>query len=227
MNLDLIIILIFLFVIFIVFFPKKKREDIKFPFRAIAREMPTEIIVKLEPPPKISQPSPQPPAQLTQSPSSTPPSQNYSQYPSMSQEHMFNHSYYNQPHIREIYPVPFMRGDEYKKNYMRGTIGLRDIDRPFQDITTEFIRVGTVYSENNQDDTVMTLYRRDISPERDLYEYKVVDKTNGNDIELFLSTNINFLRNGDKIIIPGYENKGNFIVNLDTRYRYTMLRPFY
>jgi hypothetical protein len=109
----------------------------------------------------------------------------------------------------------------------RGTIGLRDMDRPFQDITTEFIRVGTVYSENSQDDTVMTLYRRDISPERDLYEYKVVDKTNGNDIELFLSTNVNFLRNGDKIMIPGYENKGNFIVNLDSRYRYTMFRPFY
>ncbi len=205
MNLDLIIILIFLFVMFIVFFPKKKREDIKFPYRVIAREMPTEIIVKLEPPPINTYQPPQP-----------------SQNPQP-----INYPYQFHPHVREIYPVPFMRGDEYRNNYMRGTIGLRDIDRPFQDITTEFIRVGTVYSENSQDDTVMTLYRRDISPERDLYEYKVVDKTNGNDLELFLSTNINFLRNGDKITIPGYENKGNFIVNLDTRYRYTMLRPFY
>lgn len=223
MNLELIVILVFLLVIFVVFFPKKKREDIHFPFRAIAKEMPTEIIVKIEPPP-IQQPTPSVPQPTTQQAiQPTPPT------PSVLQQHNIS-SYYVEPyypHVREIYPTPFMKGDEYKKNYMRGTIGLRDIDRPFQDITTEFIRVGTVHSERSDDDTVMTLYRRDISPERDLYEYKVVDKTNGNHIELFLSTNINFLRNGDKIVIPGYENKGNFIVNLDTRYRYTMLRPFY
>jgi len=221
MNLELIVILVFLLVIFVVFFPKKKREDIHFPFRAIAKEMPTEIIVKIEPTQQI-QPTHQLPSQPT--------IQQNTQSLSSMQQQVITPSYYVEPYypqVREIYPTPFMRGDEYKKNYMRGTIGLRDIDRPFQDITTEFIRVGTVYSERSDDDTVMTLYRRDISPERDLYEYKVVDKTNGNDIELFLSTNINFLRNGDKIVIPGYENKGNFIVNLDTRYRYTMLRPFY
>jgi len=176
--------------------------------------MPREIIVKIEPPP----------IQQIQ------PAQSIPSIPTNPQQQVSTPSYYVEPYypqVREIYPTPFMKGDEYKKNYMRGTIGLRDIDRPFQDITTEIIRVGTVYSERSDDDTVMTLYRRDISPERDLYEYKVVDKTNGNDIELFLSTNINFLRNGDKIVIPGYENKGNFIVNLDTRYRYTMLRPFY
>ena len=107
-----------------------------------------------------------------------------------------------------------------------GALALRDTERPYQDINTEFVRVGNVSSESKLDDTVMTLYRRDISPERDLYEYKVVDKTGGNNIEVFLSTNTTFLRNGDKITIPGYESKGLFDVMLDTRYRYSRLRPY-
>lgn len=208
MNSELLLIIIILFLLFFFLFPRKekrhRKEEINFPFRAIEKEKPTQIIVQI-------------PQALTA------PAENNKPTQPIVQTYQQNPNY-----IREMYPVPFMRGDEYRKNYMtRGTIGLRDIDRPFQDITTEFIRVGTVFSENSQDDTVMTLYRRDISSERDLYEYKVVDKTNGNDIELYLSTNINFLRNGDKIMIPGYENKGNFVVNLDTRYRYTMLRPYY
>ena len=217
----LILIIILLFVVFFFFFSRNnKREEIKFPFRAIEKEKPTQIILQIQQPT-----SPQP----TQNIQSSQPSQPINNNPPLSNNNTIQQLMSNQqvPMIREMYPVPFIRGDEYKKNYMRGTIGLRDMDRPFQDITTEFIRVGTVFSENQQDDTVMTLYRRDISPERDLYEYKVVDKTNGNDLELYLSTNVNFLRNGDKIIIPGYENKGNFVVNLDSRYRYTMLRPFY
>jgi len=217
----LILIIILLFVVFFFFFSRNnKREEIKFPFRAIEKEKPTQIILQIQQPT-----SPQP----TQNIQSSQPSQPINNNPPLSHNSTIQQVMSNPqvPMIREMYPVPFIRGDEYKKNYMRGTIGLRDMDRPYQDITTEFIRVGTVFSENQQDDTVMTLYRRDISPERDLYEYKVVDKTNGNDLELYLSTNVNFLRNGDKIIIPGYENKGNFVVNLDSRYRYTMLRPFY
>lgn len=217
----LILIIILLFVVFFFFFSKNnKREEIKFPFRAIEKEKPTQIILQIQQPT-----SPQPTQNIQSSQSSQPINNN----PPLSNNNTIQQVMSNPqvPMIREMYPVPFIRGDEYKKNYMRGTIGLRDMDRPYQDITTEFIRVGTVFSENQQDDTVMTLYRRDISPERDLYEYKVVDKTNGNDLELYLSTNVNFLRNGDKIIIPGYENKGNFVVNLDSRYRYTMLRPFY
>lgn len=217
MNSELLLIIIILFLLFFFLFPRKERrhrkEEISFPFRAIEKEKPTQIIVQI----------PQALTTTAENNKHTPSNLTYQNTQPIPQIYQQNPNY-----IREMYPVPFMRGDEYRKNYMtRGTIGLRDMDRPFQDITTEFIRVGTVFSENSQDDTVMTLYRRDISPERDLYEYKVVDKTNGNDIELYLSTNVNFLRNGDKIIIPGYENKGNFVVNLDTRYRYTMLRPYY
>jgi hypothetical protein len=42
---------------------------------------------------------------------------------------------------------------------------------------------------------------------------------------MFLSTNTTLLRNGEKITIPGYENKGIFEVNLDTRYKYSKLKP--
>lgn len=127
------------------------------------------------------------------------------------------------PRIHEIYPVSFTPGGEFAK---RGVIALRNVDKPYQDLTTMFQRVGTCHSESHQDDTILTLYRRDVMPERDFYEYKVIDHTNGNNLEIFLSTNITFLRNGDKIIVPGYESKGQFVINLDRQYNYIRLNPF-
>jgi hypothetical protein len=125
--------------------------------------------------------------------------------------------------IREMFPVPIIPGGEYLK---KGVISMRNMDYPYQDLTTTYQRVGTIATVNKMDDYMMTLYRRDIAPERDLYEYKVIDHTNGNNIEIFLNTNVALLRNGDKIIIPGYESKGEFIVNLDRQYSYIRLRPF-
>jgi hypothetical protein len=131
---------------------------------------------------------------------------------------------FQQPNtIKELYPVPIIPGGEYLK---RGVISMRNVDFPYQDLTTTYQRVGTVATVDKTDDYMMTLYRRDIAPERDLYEYKVIDHTNGNNIEIFLNTNIALLRNGDKIIIQGYESKGEFIVNLDRQYSYIRLRPF-
>lgn len=126
-------------------------------------------------------------------------------------------------HIKEMYPVPVIPGGEFLK---RGVISMRNMDYPYQDLTTTYQRVGTLSTIDKTDDYMMTLYRRDIAPERDLYEYKVIDHTNGNNIEIFLNTNVALLRNGDKIIIPGYESKGEFIVNLDRQYSYIRLRPF-
>ena len=103
---------------------------------------------------------------------------------------------------------------------------MRNVDFPYQDITTVFQRVGTIATADKNDDYVMTLYRRDIAPERDLYEYKVNDNMNGSNIEIFLDTNISLLRNGDRIIVPGFESKGEFIVKLDRQYSYIRLRPF-
>jgi len=125
--------------------------------------------------------------------------------------------------VRELYPVPVIPGGEFLK---RGVISMRNVDFPYQDLTTTYQRVGTIATVNKADDYIMTLYRRDIAPERDLYEYKVIDHTNGNNMEIFLNTNIQLLRNGDKLIIPGLESKGEFIVNLDRQYSYIRLRPF-
>jgi len=130
-------------------------------------------------------------------------------------------NYSNQ--IKEMYPVPIIPGGEFLR---RGVISMRNVDFPYQDLTTTYQRVGTVSTVDKNDDYMMTLYRRDIAPERDLYEYKVIDHTNGNNIEIFLNTNIALLRNGDKIIISGYESKGEFMVNLDRQYSYIRLRPF-
>lgn len=133
------------------------------------------------------------------------------------------HNIYTPQNIQEIYPVSFTPGGEFGK---RGVIALRNVDKPYQDLTTMFQRVGTCYSDSTQDDTILTLYRRDVMPERDFYEYKVVDHTNGNNLEIYLNTNITNLRNGDRITIPGYENKSPFVVNLDRQFNYIRLNPF-
>jgi len=209
MNSLLPIVIILIVTLIVVIFCRPLRREghiqedfVHFPFRAIYREMPREVIRTTQEPIQIPNP---PPVQELPKP--------------------------KVPVVNEIYPVGYTAGETIDRIYnvrpsLYGALTLRDTERPYQDINTEFIRVGNVSSESKADDTVMTLYRRDISPERDLYEYKVVDKTGGNNIEVFLSTNTTLLRNGDKIIIPGYESKGLFDVMLDTRYRYSRLRPY-
>lgn len=133
--------------------------------------------------------------------------------------------------VREIYPIPVIPGEEYKNRYLvkpsgSGVISMRNVDHPYQDLTTSYTRIGTVSSASLTDDTVMSLYRRDIAPERDWYEYKVVDHSNGNNLDIFLTTNIVFLKNGQRIVIPGYESKGEFVVSLDRQYNYIRLNPF-
>lgn len=136
-----------------------------------------------------------------------------------------------QQQVKEIYPNLFTPGNKWdNRSVVRpdysGVISMRNIDFPYQELTTPYLRVGTVYSSSNTDDTVMTLYRRDIAPERDWYEYKVIDTTNGSNIEMYLSPSITYLKNGEKIVIPGYENKGEFTVRLDTQYNYMRLNPY-
>jgi hypothetical protein len=191
---------------------KNSREEINFPFRAIWKEMPEYVKQGYRSPMEYT----------TKSASKPITSDIY--YDTLHQQQLSQN-------INEIYPVTYTRGESIDRIYnvrpsTYGALTLRDTEHPYQDITTDFIRVGTLASVDKTDDTVMTLFRRDISPERDLYEYKVIDKTNGNDLEIYLSTNTTFLRNGDKLTIPGYENKGLFEVNLDSRYRYSRLKPF-
>lgn len=133
--------------------------------------------------------------------------------------------------VKEIYPNLFTPGNKWdyrspvRPGYS-GVISMRNIDYPYQQLTTPYLRVGTANSESKTDDTVMTLYRRDIAPERDWYEYKVIDTTAGSNIEIYLNPSITYLKNGEKIIIPGYENKGEFVVNLDSQYSYMRLNPY-
>lgn len=213
----IITIIILTFVIFITKYINNNnnniQEPISFPFRAIWKEMPEDIKQEYKSP-----------IEYTTKLSSVQP---------IKKDIYYNTYQPNPPtqHIKEIYPISYTRGESSDRMYNvrpsnYGALTLRDTEHPYQDITTEFIRVGTLTSLDKTDDTVMTLFRRDIAVERDMYEYKVVDKTNGNDVEIFLSTNTTFLRNGDKLTIPGYENKGLFEVNLDSRYKYSRLKLF-
>lgn len=209
----LFIALLFIITIVLLLSKTKQKEDISFPFRAIWKEIPDNYRTGNIPigTSIITDNNPSPP--MTQLPHTTVSSSLYTN------------------NINELYPVSYTRGEVLDRMYnvrpqMYGALTLRDTERPYQDINSEFIRVGTVSSVDKSEDTVMTLFRRDIAPERDLYEYKVVDKTNGNDIDIYLSTNVTLLRNGDKITIPGYESKGYFEVTLDTRYKYSRLKPF-
>lgn len=185
------------------------REEINFPFRAIWKEMPDFVKQGYRSPMEYT------------TKSASKPITNDIYYETLAQPSQT---------INEIYPISYTKGETMDRMYnvrpsTYGALTLRDTEHPYQDINTEFIRVGTLASVDKSDDTVMTLFRRDIAPERDMYEYKVVDKTNGNDVEMFLSTNTTLLRNGEKITIPGYENKGLFEVKLDTRYKYSKLKP--
>jgi hypothetical protein len=195
-----------------------KQERINFPFRAILREMPQEEIYA----PPVGQKLQQ--RERIRDPTTHNIPVEYYQLKQRLQQPLGQN-------INELYPSPYTAGERYTKQYVvspytSGTIAIRDTERPYQDITTEFIRVGTAYTEDQKDNIIMTLYRRDIAPERDLYEYKLVDKTNGNDIEIYLPLKTQFLRNGEKITIPGYEGKGKFTIHLDSRYKYARIRPF-
>jgi len=213
--LNYILLFIIIVLLFLLIKSRCHSEEpmVHFPFRAIWREMPREEPFNMSS--KDCIPPPYPKTQQIYEPS--PPTQLQQQLQQMKQVH-------------EIYPISYSQGETYDRMYnvrpsMYGALTLRDTERPYQDINTEFQRVGNVFSVDTKDDTVMTLYRRDIAPERDLYEYKIVDKSNGNNVEIFLSTNTTLLHNKDKIMIPGYENKGLFEVNLDSRYRYSRLNP--
>ena len=71
--------------------------------------------------------------------------------------------------------------------------------------------------------TVLTLFRRDVMPDRDFYQYKVRDEFAPGRMEIFLPSNITLLNNDKKIHVLGFENKGPFTVKLDDQYRFTFM----
>jgi hypothetical protein len=221
-----IVVVALLILLFLIILKQIKDERfVRFPFKAIWREMPESE--KSQYYYYVNAGSPNYYLQQTKTYQPSPPQNIPIQQPEMKEMKEMKE-------VKEIYPVSFTQGETIDKQYnvrppspMYGALTRRDTEHPFQDINTEFQRVGNVFSVDKKDDTVMSLYRRDIAPERDLYEYKVIDRMNGNNVEVYLSSNVNFLRNKDQIMIPGYESKGPFEVSLDTRYRYSKLTPIH
>ena len=91
-------------------------------------------------------------------------------------------------------------------------------------------RVGLLISHPKPDKngktenaTVLTLFRRDVIPDRDFYQYKVRDEFAPGRMEIFLPTNVTLLNNDKKIHVLGFENKNPFTVKLDDQYRFTMM----
>jgi hypothetical protein len=91
-------------------------------------------------------------------------------------------------------------------------------------------RVGLLISHPKADHhgkkenaTVLTLFRKDIMPDRDFYQYKVRDEFAPGKMEIYLPSNITLLKNDNKVHVLGFENKGPFIVKLDDQYRFAFM----
>lgn len=72
-------------------------------------------------------------------------------------------------------------------------------------------RIGTAYTTNPSDSTVVYLYQKTLDPDRDFYQYKVV---NENGFEIPLDSGITELKNGMTFNVPGWESKGPFTANI-------------
>lgn len=71
--------------------------------------------------------------------------------------------------------------------------------------------IGTAYTTNPADSTVVYLYRKALDPGRDFYQYKIVTDRG---FEIPLDTNITELRNGQTFHVPGWDAKGDFTANI-------------
>jgi len=72
-------------------------------------------------------------------------------------------------------------------------------------------RIGTAYTTNPSDSTVVYLYQKTLDPDRDFYQYKVV---NEHGFEIPLDSNVTELKNGMTFNVPGWESKGPFTANI-------------
>ena len=73
---------------------------------------------------------------------------------------------------------------------------------------------------------ILTLFKKTIDTDREIFEYKIKDDNKPGNFEIFLPTNIYFrLEDGDEIPqITGYEEFSPFTVHLDTKFRYAVVR---
>lgn len=82
-------------------------------------------------------------------------------------------------------------------------------------------RIGTAYTTNPSDSTVVHLYQKALDPNRDFYQYKII---NENGFEIPLDSNITELKNGMSFTIPGWDSKGPFTANITNNgYSYVII----
>ena len=104
---------------------------------------------------------------------------------------------------REV-PVPVaVIGDRRRVNVRsRGRLG------PWRNI-------GIAHSESQEDDTVFSLWGREVDPRRSRYNYQVRDRETGININLNGGDAMDMLDSGDTVDIVGKESLGQFIVELN------------
>lgn len=76
--------------------------------------------------------------------------------------------------------------------------------------------IGIAMSKNPADDTVFQLQGRPYDARRYQYEYRILDNISGVVIALDGGRSRNRIDDGDKIIIPGKEGIGPFIVQINS-----------
>jgi hypothetical protein len=82
----------------------------------------------------------------------------------------------------------------------------------------EWVHIGIAYTQKPFEYTYVDVYRLNIDPYRDYFNYSVVTKNGQN---ILLDTNLTHLENGDKFKVPGMEGKGLFIFQEQEKYVYT------
>lgn len=103
--------------------------------------------------------------------------------------------------------------------YASSTVRNVTTSSQFKEYNPSWERIGNVFTVDENDDSIMTLYARPIAPERDLWEYRAEDK----DGMILNIPNTSYLESGDTIPrIPGKEAKGAWKTDFANANRWIM-----
>lgn len=118
---------------------------------------------------------------------------------SSSSSTMFNSLGYRGPYTSPYFGLDFL-----------GSINANAVG--FKEVVTPWEKIGLMTTVDENEDGILNLYRRDIAPYRDLYEYSAQDK---NGFIIPLSKSITYLENNDIVEhVTGKESKGPWKVSL-------------
>lgn len=117
---------------------------------------------------------------------------------------------FNSLGYRGPYSSPYL-GLEFLGSVDANAVGFKAID-------TKWEKIGLLTTTNENDDSILNLYQRDIAPYRDLYEYAAQDK---NGFILPLNKNITYLEEGDIVDhVVGKDTEGPWKAHLFYRNKY-------